>query len=177
MVLDEAINKLVRDSIVQILDPLNFIAIRAKQDAPRPSGDYASVDVMADSSIGWEDIEYQDEQNSVRYSTSGARQILISINFFRGNAVDNARKVRDGFMRKTILQKLKAATLGLVERSQVRDLSEVLESKWEQRAQFDLTLSAVGNDSELLDIITHVIIDGEFQTRGKSIPINVEVNT
>ena len=92
-------------------------------------------------------------------------------------ALDNARKVRTGFSRQTVYEAFYLAGLGLVNRSEVRDISEVLESKWEQRAQFDLTISAVGTDTELIKSINSVTIAGDFETKGESIPINIEVNT
>jgi hypothetical protein len=175
MELEEAINKLVRDITSTIINDSNFISIRAQQNAPRPSGSYASVHVTSDKSIGWEEFKTENEGEDVRISSSGMREIMISINFFRENAKDYARKVRNGFVRTTVNEILTAAGLGLTRRSDVRGLSSVVDTKWEQRAQFDLTLSAVGNDSELITTINAVTINGEFETGVSSIPIEIQV--
>lgn len=178
MILEETVNKLVRDIVNTILATADF-SIAAKQDAPRPSGSYADVDFLTDTGIGW---EYKKQENNigddnVTETIQGARVVSLSIGFYRDDAMDNARKVRTAFMRQSILDMLRAANMGLVNRTEVRDLSEVLESSWEQRAQFDLTLSAVGTDIDMITSILHVSISGEFQTSGKSIPISAEVNT
>lgn len=176
MILEETVNKLVRDIVNSVLNVNN--TIKAKQNGPRPMGTYADVDFLHDDSIGWDQKVITDENaQDVNHTTQGARNITLSIGFYREGAMDNARKVRTGFARQTVYETLYSADMGLVDRSEVRDISEVFESKWEERAQFDLTLSAVGTDTEIINAILSVTIDGDFQTSGKSIPITVEVNT
>jgi len=177
MILDSALNKIIRDITNSILGVPGF-AIKSKDKGQRPKGAYADVDVMVESSVGWEEKTLSPNSPTDLISTSqGARVILVSIGFYRDSAFDNARAVKNGFIRESTLQALSLGGLGLVDRSDVRDVSEVLETDWEDRAQFDLTLSAVGNDSELIDCINSAIVSGAFETRGKSIPISVEVNT
>ena len=53
----------------------------------------------------------------------------------------------------------------------------MLENAWEKRSQFDIVLNAVGTDVDIIRSILAVSISGNFETRGKSIPINVEVVT
>jgi len=54
MLLEEAINKLVRDTVNLVLETQGY-TIKAKQeDAPRPQGAYAVVDFLASESLGWE---------------------------------------------------------------------------------------------------------------------------
>lgn len=176
MIPEETINEFIRDTINTIIGTPGF-AIKAKDNGPRPIGPYADVDFLADLSIGWEQKEQEDSGLDVSNTIMGAREITFSIGFYRDSAKDNARKVRTAFNRQTVYESLFLAKLGLVARSEVRDVSERLEENWEERAQFDLTLSAVGSDEEIIRAIQFVTIDGEFQTRGKSIPISVEVNT
>ncbi len=180
MILSEALLGLVGDIVDTIVDVDGF-TIDAKQpeDAPRPVGAYADVDFVSDTGIGWENrsLENNIGDDDITETIEGARQLLVSIGFYRDGSMDTARKVRTAFMRQSVLSTLRAAKVGMVDRSEVRDVSEVLESDWERRAQFDLTLSAVGTDIDIINSILIVSIDGDFQTRGKSIPISIEVNT
>jgi len=175
MLLEEAINQLLRTIINTIVDDAEFMAIRAQQNAPRPSGSYATVHVSTDTSVGWEEFKEENEGEDIRISSSGSREIMVSINFFRDNAKDYARKTRTGFVRTTVTELLNSAALGVNRRSEVRGLSEVIDSSWEQRAQFDLILNAVGNDSELITTINAVTINGEYETGVSSIPIEIKV--
>lgn len=176
MILEEALNEVVRDIINTVLGIPGF-AIKAKDNGPRPTGSYAAVDFLSDISIGWEQNTIVNSGLDVQQTSEGARQIVLPLSFYRENAIDNARKVRTSFVRDSVYLTLYSANLGLVDRSMVRETSEVLESAWEESAQFDLTLSAVGTDAEIVMSIMSLDIDSDFQTRGESIPINIEVNT
>jgi len=172
---EETLNKAVRDIVNAIISP-NF-AIKAKQNAPRPTTSYASVDTMISSSVGIEELKMTDRiiDPDIDSRRTGYREVMFSLQFYRDNAFDNATLTKIGFTRNSILETLRAADLGLATRSEVRDISEQLENGWEERAQFDLVLSAIGTDNDIITSIENVVMDGGFQTRGKIIPVTVEV--
>lgn len=177
MKLEEAINKLVRDAVNLILELPNY-SIKAKQtDAPRPTGAYAVVDFLSDESLGWEQRDYTDNTSDpdLTESISGLRNITMSINFYRGDAMNNSRKVRTGLVRESIQSLFSQAGVGLVSRSDVRDIDEPTDDGWEERSEFDLVLNTVGTDSDVVRSILAVDIAGEFQDRGLKYNFNVEV--
>ena len=132
---------------------------------------------MTDSSIGWEQRTLEDNvgDDDLTETIEGMREIMFSIGFYRDGAIDNARKVRTGFVKESVLELLRAANIGLTRRSEVRPISEILENGWEQRAQFDIVLSAVGSDTDLIRSILAVNIAGEFQARGLKYNFDIEV--
>lgn len=177
MILEDAINKLVRDAVDLVLGQPGY-TIKAKQkDAPRPQGAYASVDYLTGESLGWEQREYEnnDSDPDLTENISGLRNIAMSVNFYRDNAKDNSRKVRTGLIRESIQSLFKAAGVGLVSRSEVRELDEPLDDGWEQRSEFDLVLNTVGTDSDIVRSILAVDIASEFQARGLTYNFNIEV--
>ncbi len=179
MILKDAVNKLVRDSVNLILANSSYLVIEAKQkDAPRPLGDYAAVDFISDTGIGWEQHTYTDESDpdlDIDETIQGVREIMMSVDFYRDSAIDNARLARTGFIRESVQGLFRAAGIGLGRRSEIRELSEPLENGWEERAQFDIVLNAVGSDSDLIRSILSVDIAGEFQARGLKYNFIVEV--
>jgi hypothetical protein len=177
MILEETVNKLIRDIIGLLLESPGY-AIKAKQkDAPRPTGEYAEVDTVSNSRLGWEQREYEDNQNDldITENISGLRSIMMSISFFRGEAVDNANKVRIGVIRESIQTLFRAANLGFTSCSEVREISEPLEDGWEKRAQFDIVLNAVGTDSDIIRSIQSVDISGEYEIRGLTYNFEIQV--
>lgn len=177
MILEETINKFIRDTINLLLETSGF-SIKAKQyGAPRPEGDYADVEVVTDESIGHESYEYEDDVGTgdVQETVKGYREIMVSVNFYRDNAKDNCRKVRTGLVRSKVQQLFKDANLGLIRRSLVRDIDEPLDEGWETRSQLDIFISAVGTDSEIVEAVNALTISGEFQARGKSYNFDIEV--
>lgn len=177
MILEETINKLLRDTVDLLLASSGY-TIRAKQkDAPRPKTPYGDVDFVSDTSLGWEQTTRVDRggDDNIDVTSKGMRQIMMSVSFYRDSSVDNARKVRHGLTRESIQGLFRQAGLGLTRRSEVRELTEALENGWEERAQFDIFLSAVGTDIDIVDSIGSVDIAGEYQARGLTYNFNIEV--
>jgi len=172
------LSKIIRESIDSITG-INGLSIDAKQlDAPRPTGNYATVDVSDDRANGWEEVELLDNNldPDIAGIYSGYREITFSINFFRSGAVDLARASRTGFVRESISEAFKAGKIGLLSRSEVREISLALENGYEERAQFDLTISAVGTDTEILRSVEVVSIELRSQYRNVEHIAQIEVN-
>jgi hypothetical protein len=177
MTLEETINKLLRDTTDLILSSQGY-TIKAKQkDAPRPTGGYADVGFVSDTGLGWEQFQYEnrDIDSKLDVTSKGMRQIVMSIGFYRNNSIDNGRKVHQGMTRESIQSLFRQAGLGLTRRSEVREIYDALENGWEERAQFDIFLSAVGTDADLIESIGSVDVSGEFQARGLIYNFNIEV--
>ena len=177
MLLEEAINKLVRDVVNLVLETPGY-TIKAKQeDAPRPQGAYAVVDFLASESLGWEQRIFKDNVDNLDVTEyiSGLRNITMSINFYRANAMDNSRKVRIGLVRESIQSLFSSAGVGLVSRSEVRDIDSPTDDGWEERSQFDLVLNTLATDQDIVKSIQAIDITSEVQYRGPKYTFNIEV--
>lgn len=177
MLLEEAINKLVRDTVNLVLETPGY-TIKAKQEnAPRPQGAYAVVDFLASESLGWEQHIFKDNTDNLDVTEyiSGLRNITMSINFYRDNAMDNSRKVRIGLVRESIQSLFSSAGVGLVSRSGVRDIDSPTDDGWEERSQFDLVLNTVATDQDIVRSIQAIDMAGEFQYRGLTYNFDIEV--
>jgi len=177
MILEETLNRLLRDTVDLILTTPGF-SIKAKQkDAPRPQGSYASIDFLSDEALGWEEIIHanQVDPENLDAEIRGMRTVGMSIGFYRDNARDNARFVRTALARESVQELFTAAEVGLSSRSMVREISEAFNNGWEEKAQFDVFLSVVGTDADVVAAICSVDMAGEFQTRGLTYNLNIEV--
>lgn len=170
-----AIADVLRLATNSILANPDFM-IFSNQNAPRPAGQYGDIDYLSDQGIGWERSDYSDFGiDSIQQNISGYRQIGFSLGFYRDSAGDNARKVRTGFIRESINQSLRLAGIGLLQRSEVRNISEPLESSWEERAQFDIFISVIGSDSDILSTIGSVDIASRFEIVDRIVEDNIVV--
>jgi hypothetical protein len=177
MILEETINKLIRDTVDLLLASPGY-TIKAKQkDAPRPTGDYGDVDFVTDTGVGWEQFKYENRQqdSDLDGTSEGMREIMMSVSFYRDSSIDNARKVHQGLVRESVQSLFRAGGIGLIRRSEVRQISEALENGWEERAQLDVFLSAVGTDTDIVNSILAVDMAGEYQARGLIYNFNIEV--
>jgi len=177
MILEETLNKLIRDVIDLLLATPGY-TIKGKQlGAPRPTGAYADVNFVTDVNLGWEQRTFENNggDDDLTETIEGQRSVFFSINFYRSGATDNSRKVRTGFIRESIQALFISAGVGLTTRSDVRDLDEALENGWEERSQFDLTVNVVGSDSDVVRSILSVDMAGVFEARGLQYNFNIEV--
>lgn len=175
MIIESAVN-IVLVQIINLLVGIEKYAMRSRQNnAIKPSGAFATVGLLTNVSRGW---EQQTLENSLINpdlveTLEGMRELTYSINFYRDGAYDNAAKVRIGFMRESIRSVLHAAGLGLGIRSPIRDISGALENEFEERTQFDVTLSAVNTDSDAVLAIATVAIAGIYEARGLAYNLDI----
>jgi len=177
MILEEAINKLIRDAVNLVLEIPGYTIASRQEDAPRPQGAYAVVGFLASESIGREQRIFKDNDDNLDVTEyiSGLRNITMSISFYRADATKNSRKARIALVRESIQALFSSAGVGMVNRSEVRDIDSPTDDGWEERAQFDLVLNTVATDQDIVRSIQALDIAGEFQSRGLKYNFDIEV--
>lgn len=165
MILVEALNKLLRDTINDVLISPDYAIAARQPNAPRPENPYASIGFVSDNNIGLEEylLENRITDEDIDFSYSGLREVMFSIDFYRDSAIDNARSARTSLVRESVIEQWNQAGVGLARRSDVRDISDTLDDTWEERAQFDVFLSVVGTDQDIVRSILSLQIQGQFQ--------------
>ena len=177
MILEEALNMLMRHTMNLVVGQTNYAIKSQQKDAPRPSGPYGDVLLMHDRLMGWEQIDYSNRTDmNLDVRGRGIHEVMFSLGFYRDSAIDNARRVHAGIFRESIRAMFRTAQVGLARRSEVRQISEPLESGFEERAQFDIFLSVVGVDSDIVTCIESVDMNMEYQARGLVYNSQIEVN-
>ena len=167
-----ALNKVMRDTVNSILGLSNFTIASRQKDAPRPIGSYADVDFLSEQALSWYEEELiQQGAGSLSVTYTDLREITFSLGFYRDDAFDNARRCHVGLQRQSIRSAFNTAKIGLTSRSDVRQISENLEDGIELRAQFDITLSVVGRDSEIIGCIEQADISATLDSIASNIPI------
>lgn len=166
MTVELTINKFIRDNINLILNISEF-AILGKQNAPRPTSAYATVSFLNMSTVGTKSTDLVNNPSDLDLTETikQYREYTFSVNFYRLNAIANSELIRLGFERESIRNLFYTANLGLTRISEIRDLSDILESKFEERSQMDITISALGLDSQIIKSIQSVDIAAEYQAR------------
>jgi len=158
-----AIANVLRVAIDSILAQPGY-AIYAKQNYPRPAGDYAVIDFLADNQRGWEQSEWTDESPDTSKETiRGYRELGFTITAVGATSIDNSRKIRTGLTRESIIELFKAMNIGLLTRSSVREVSTPLDNGWEERSVLDVTVSAIGTDEDIVGVILSAFISGTFE--------------
>ena len=172
----EAINKAVRDCIVLIADDNEYTVIKAFQDAPRPSGQYASVHIGNTKKIGNPNVVRGTDKTIIDLPTElqNAYEVYVDVNFYRSGSFNMAQKVHDALWRDSVLEILASAGIGLGKYNEVKNLPTPLQSGWEERAMFDLTLHVVSSDSETVTSLESASVAGVY-VEGNELAIDINV--
>ena len=145
------INKLIRKFIRETLDlPENSVR-KANQTAPtgKQSEPFATVLITLIDATGEDDRRLDNEAApslNVAETIIGQRRLVASIQFFRDDAYTKACRLNTLLSMSSSVDKLQAIGLGLVRASPARNLTAVIDSAWEERAQIDLEFHLVAKE-------------------------------
>jgi hypothetical protein len=175
--LEEPVNKAVRDLITAIVNPVfPLTSIKADQPGTRPAGMYSTVKTMTTINPGWDQaVRVDSGAEDVESTLEGLRYIGLSINFFRGSSRDAAVLFQQGIQRHITSQTLWGLGLGLLSWTEVRDLTALVDAAQESRSQLDLVLNAVSTDQEIIEAILTSDIVGTYDNQAKQYDLTTEV--
>lgn len=149
------INKLIRKFIRETLAlPENSVR-KANQTAPtgKQSEPFATVLITLIDATGEDDRHLDNEDApslNVTETIIGQRRLVASIQFFRDDAYTKACRLNALLSMSSSVDKLQAMSLGLVRASPARNLTAVIDSAWEERAQIDLEFHLVAKEVQSL---------------------------
>jgi hypothetical protein len=172
----DVINTFLRNAIDTILQIPGYTVKADQLNAPRPRGAHGSVEFLTLQAAGLEEYVFNnriDDDIDVEMSYMG--QCSMTLAFYKDNAIDNAIKVRYGLAQTFMIDLFSIAKLGLLQRSIVINLTSALESGFEQRSQFDVTLSTVGSETQIVNSISSIEILSKIQTNSMTESTIIEV--
>lgn len=136
----------------------------AKQNGLAPNGTYGTVrlidaTIQGIASEQFTDIDVVGEPR-IDHLLTDKRLVTISLQAYRTGARDTLSTLQIAAYSDTSTQLLQGGDIGLVRFSILRDITEVINGNFEERAQMDLMLNVVGNFNEILYVIETVPIEG-----------------
>lgn len=142
---------------------ISMETIFAHQNAPRPVGQFALVNLVQNTAIGHceSDLVRQGD-DSIEVEYSHVYNLMASINVFRGDAFSKVVALRDSICKITVKDDLWAAGLAFVTTSDVRDIPDVTDKNWEERAQIDFFFHIRSLEGETINEIKKVEITNEL---------------
>jgi len=166
------LNKLIRDSVETLT---GVSAIAYYPNAPRPRGDYATVNIASIAKVGGLSKKFENAARDVIETIVMLYQAQISVNFYRENARNNAAFFAGLLARNDIVEAFNLVGAGLINISDTRDLTEVFTHEHEERAQVDITVQ-FELDPAAIEItgIESVPVNGEIENHTGVID-NVEI--
>lgn len=137
-----------------IEDVLGIVVIFAHPGIDRPTTPYVVVELLQVGNQGQVETKRTLELNqTVTMEYSKPLELFVTINVYYEQAFYNANKLKNSLDRLTVYEDLYVDGLGFLRADAVRDIPEVINSHWEQRAQFDCFFSYRSLDSENITTI------------------------
>lgn len=137
---------------------LGLKTIFAHQDGPTPTVQYALINILQASEIGHCEADEGSRQVdlTIDMEYSGLYNIMVSINVFRDDALSKIIKLRDSVCKVSVKEDLWADGLAFINTSDVRDVPDVVDKSWEQRAQIDFFFHVRSLVTENIDEIKKI---------------------
>lgn len=138
------IYKIVREIILQVTGVPTVI--RSNPNAPSPDGEYCAVSVTQPTSqrsepaVRMSNIQQPDGWTGVRHELVANCETDVSINFYRGNAHEYARKLFGANKLPSVSELLYRKEVRWLKSSAVNNLNALQSENWESRAQISVTM-------------------------------------
>lgn len=163
---DKELNKRVRQ-VVRLLLGMPENSVRpANQNAPSGAIDeqYATVLLSTINPTGWDQTELEniDDSLNVNEQIKGQRLCVASVQFFRGDAYNKATRLQALLKSSKAAELMRARALGFVRTSSARNLTNVMDTLWEDRGQIDFEFHVIG--LEQIELPTYGIFEISVDT-------------
>jgi hypothetical protein len=162
----EALGETLRRWLVLTTGLQDDRVIYAHQTAPRPHpGAFAVLRLPVSlARLGMDDAEVWDATGNV--TRIGHRRMPVQVDVIGVNAHGLLAAALDGLQRYDVGELLTAQGLAVIDPGSVRDLTALLQTTWEARAQADVIFGLGVSSTEAVGYIAQVEYDGEYSAGG-----------
>lgn len=137
--------------------------IYADGSGPRLTDPYLTIKIAESTPLGEGDVEATALPDySLDLNHSKIYDMMVSINAFRGSASQEISKLVSSLDKISTLDYFNAAEIGIGRASAIREISEVINKKWEDRAQIDLFFHVRSLSTENIEGIKQIQITNEL---------------
>lgn len=145
--------------------------IFANQNGPRPATPFATLNPrLSLARVGAYDEERATDDPDTT-ERCGLRRLTVSINLYGTDALTRIEDALDGLEMQANWDALKVAGLSFIEHTEARDLTAMLETQFETRAQADVYFYVA---SSRLDEVSHIAtVEGVGDVNGVSEPYSI----
>lgn len=147
-------------TVVQTVEPQDVTVIFSDQNAPRPV-DYPYAVIRLDSIIqlGYDEVREIDVDTNLA-TIGGQRRATVNIDYFGPRPMENIMKAFNSLEKRSLNDIFYDAGIAYTEKNDVKNLTAMLETKYEERASFDFYIGFAENFEDDLGVIESVEFTG-----------------
>lgn len=130
----------------------NYDPTAPAQNVPKLPYPFGTIRILNTVKIGWDAISPVDPDTGIA-PIGGQRKLIVQVDYYGKNPLGEINKAYSALEKVTVQWALQAAGLAIFEKGIVQNLTGMLETKFEERASFDLTLGFAETVKDDLGII------------------------
>ncbi|PWU04928.1 MAG: hypothetical protein C5B43_04010 [Verrucomicrobia bacterium] len=131
-------------------------------NAPRPTVDYVSLLISSVTQIGWDYI--QDPLTNAGISEQvGDREFTLQIQAYGGDPITVLQNLRTSLQKQTVLDTLRANGIAFACWHPINDITDIIDSRYEQRATMDVLFRIADVYSDISGVISNAVVQEVYQ--------------
>lgn len=127
-------------------------------NAPRPTVDYVSLLLSTLEQIGW-DFRPEPENDDGDVEQVGDRELVVQIQAYGGQVFNVLENLRTSLQKVTVLDSLRANGIVFVSWYPIQDITDLIDSRFEQRASMDVRFRLANVYDDVLGTIAQVELE------------------
>ena len=131
-------------------------------NAPRPTVDYVSLYIATVTQIGWDWTQGPLDDTGISKMV-GDREFVVQAQAYGRDPVTVLQNLRTSLQKQTVLDTLRANGIVFFNWGAINDVTELIESRFEQRASMDINFRIADIYTDNLGNIDTVVIEEIFK--------------
>lgn len=124
-------------------------------NAPRPTVDYVSLLISSVMQVGWDYVP-QPTDTAGDVEQVGDREFIVTANAYGGDVLTVLENLRTSLQKQTVLDTLRANGIVFVDWFPINDITDLIDSRFEQRATMDIRFRIAQEYTDVLGTIAQI---------------------
>lgn len=142
--------------------PAGMPAIYLNPNAPRPDVDYVSLFISSITQIGWDYTQGPLDDSGVSQMV-GDREFTLQCVAYGGDPMTVMQNLRTSLQKQTVLDSLRVNGIVFVNWFPINDITQLVDSRYEQRASMDVLFRIADVYSDTLGAIDTVVLEEVYK--------------
>lgn len=138
--------------------PIGMPSIWLYPNAPRPIVDYVSLYIATIDQIGWDYTQDPLDDTGIAQMV-GDREFTVQVQAYGGDPITILQNLRTSLQKQTVLDSLRANGIVFANWFSINDVTELVDSRFEQRATMDIRFRIADIYTDNLGVIDTVVLE------------------
>jgi len=148
--------------------PSGMPVIYLYPNAPRPSVDYVSLYISNITQVGWDWTQDPLDDTGISKMV-GDREFIVQAQAYGGDPVTVLQNLRTSLQKQSVLDSLRVNGIVFFNWGPISDITELIDSRFEQRATMDIYFRIADLYNDNLGVINTVVLEEVYKNASGTI--------